>query len=161
MPKHVKAIPEAFHTLTPSLVVHDAAQALEFYKKAFGAEELVRMPMPNGQSIMHAELKIGNSIFFVSDEFPGHHIKSPRTLNGSAGVIHIYSENTDAAFDRAVKAGATPTMPPADMFWGDRYASVTDPFGHSWGLATHKEDLTPEQIDKRARDWFAKMPGQK
>ena len=161
MASKVRSIPEGFHTLTPSLVVHDARKAIEFYKKAFGAEEVMVMRTPDGQHIMHSELKIGNSRIFVNDEFPGWHIQSPRSLKGSTTVVHIYAEDVDAAFDRAVKAGAKATMPVADMFWGDRYGSLTDPFGHSWGIATHKEDPTPEEIGRRAKAWFEQQAKKK
>ena len=158
MAQKVKAIPEGFHTLTPSLVVHDAAEAIEFYKKAFGAEEILRMPGPGGRGIMHSELKIGNSIFFLTDEFPGGCTKSPKSLNGSSSTLNIYAEDADAAYGRAVSAGATVRMPIADMFWGDRYGIVTDPFGHSWGIATHKENLSAEEIGTRAEKYFSENP---
>ncbi len=158
MSNKVKPVPEGFHTLTPSLVVHDSVEAIKFYKKAFGAEEIMRMPGPGGRGIMHAEIRIGNSILFLNDEFPGAATKSPRTLNGSSATINIYAENADASYNRAIEAGATVRMPIADMFWGDRYGIVTDPFGHAWGIATHREDLSPEEIGRRADDYFASNP---
>src|SRR2546425_813172 len=145
-----KRIPQGFHTVTPSLVVRSAAEAIEFYKRAFGAQELMRMPGPGGKGIMHAEIKIGDSIIFLSDEFPGMGCRSPQTLGGSTGALNLYLEDVDAAFQRAVNAGAKPSMPLADMFWGDRYGKVTDPYGHEWGLATHKEDVAPEERRRRS-----------
>jgi PhnB protein len=143
-------IPEGYHTITPSLVVKGAAEAIEFYKRAFGAEELCRMPMPgpDGQvKIGHAELKIGNSWLFLADEFPSYGVVGP---NGSSPVtIHLYVTDVDAVFNRAVEAGATVKMPLANMFWGDRYGKLTDPFGHSWSVATHVEDVPPEEMPKR------------
>jgi len=147
----VKPIPNGFHTVTPHLVVKGASAAIEFYKKAFGAEELSRLAAPGGQTIMHAQIKVGDSIIMLVDEFPQMGCKGPLTLGGTAVFLHLYVENADAAFARAVAAGATSVMPVNDMFWGDRYGVVTDPFGHAWSLATHKEDLTPGQIAERAR----------
>lgn len=144
----VAPVPEGYHTVTPSLIVTDSAKAIEFYKRAFGAEELYRMAMPDGR-VMHAEIAIGNSRIMMSDEFPDMGMRSPQSLGGTHGGMHIYVENVDAAFQRAIDAGATVQMPPADMFWGDRYAKVGDPFGHSWGLATHQEDLSPEEMTRR------------
>ncbi len=160
MAKNVKAVPEGFHTVTPYLVLHDARRALEFYKKAFGAETRVNMPGPGGK-VMHAEIKIGDSILFLSDEsemMPG--IKSPRSAGVATGSTFLYVQDVDAVFKKAVDAGAKVTMPVADMFWGDRFGKVSDPFGHHWGIATHKEDLTPEQMEKR-RIEFEKTMGQK
>ncbi len=157
MTKHAKSIPEGYHTLTPYLVVRGASQAIEFYKRAFGAEELMRMPGPDGKSIMHADLRIGDSRIFLSDEFPDMGCRSPQSLGGTASSLHLYVEDVDAAFKRAVEAGAQVRMPVADMFWGDRYGKLLDPFGHEWGMATHKEDLTPEEIRERANAFFAQM----
>jgi len=153
MAGNVKAIPDGFGTVTPHIVIKGAAQAIDFYKKAFGAEELFRMPGPDGQSIMHAEIKIGNGIVMICEEFP-EMCRSPKTLGGTPVTVHLYVEDADKAFDRAVKAGATASMPPSDMFWGDRYGKVTDPFGHEWSIATHKEDVTPEECGKRAAAFF-------
>ncbi len=155
----VKAIPDGFTTVTCHLTIKGAADAIEFYKKAFGAEEIMRMPGPDGQSMMHGEIKIGNSIVMLNDEFPGNGPKSPQTLNGTSMVVHLFVEDVDAAHDQAVGAGATSQMPPTDMFWGDRYCSVVDPFGHTWGIATRKEDLTPEQCAERAAEWMQNMEG--
>ena len=148
----VRPIPQGFHSLTPSLTVHNAAEAIEFYKRAFGAQELSRAPAPDGKKIWHAEVKIGDSRLMLNDEFPemgGG--KAPRSLGGTTSSLHFYVENTDAVFKRAVDAGATADMPPSDMFWGDRYAKVTDPFGHSWGIATHIEDVSEAEQRRRAQ----------
>jgi PhnB protein len=154
-PNRIKAIPDGYHTLTPHLVVKGASQAIEFYKKAFGAEELGRMPGPDGKSLMHAELQIGDSRLFLVDEFPEMDCRGPQTIGGTPVTIHIYVEDVDTAFSKAVAAGAQVRMPLADMFWGDRYGVLADPFGHAWSLATHKEDLTPEEIATRAQGAFS------
>ena len=160
MPASVKPIPEGFHTITPSLIVRDAAKAIDFYKKALGAEELVRMPSPDGK-ILHAELKIGDSIIFLSDEMPHSPAKSPQTLGGVTGVLNLYVHDVDKSFQRALDAGAKVAMPVADQFWGDRYGSLTDPFGYTWGLGTHKEDLNPQQMQERMKAFFAQMAQRK
>jgi uncharacterized glyoxalase superfamily protein PhnB len=152
-----KAVPDGFNTVSPHMVVRGAKKAIDFYKKAFGAEGVVCMPGPDGESVMHGEIKIGNSTVMIHDEFPGPGPKAPDSLNGTSVKMHLYVEDVDALFKRAVAAGATPTMPVADMFWGDRYGMVTDPFGHHWGIATHKEDLTPEEIGQRAEAFFSSM----
>jgi uncharacterized glyoxalase superfamily protein PhnB len=161
VPKATKPVPEGFHTVTPSLVVRGAAEAIEFYKKALGAEELMRMPEPSGK-IMHCELKIGDSIIFVSDEMPGMGFsKSPQTLGGASGVLNIYVDDVDATYQRALSAGAKVGMPVADMFWGDRYGTFIDPFGFPWGVATHKEDVSPADMEKRSQEFFASMAQKK
>ena len=152
-----KAIPEGFNTVTPHIIVKNGAEAIEFYKKAFGAEEVFRMPGPGGQGVMHAELKIGNSRVMLADEWPQGSCRSPQTHGGTTFVIHLYVENADAAFDRATKAGAKVEMPLMDAFWGDRYGKLSDPYGHHWAIATHVKDLTPEEIDKGAQEFFASM----
>jgi len=157
-PKRVRAIPAGFHTVTPGLSVRGAAEALEFYKRALGAQEVMRMPGPDGKSIMHAEIRVGNSHIFLADEFPDMGCRSPQSLGGSTAALYLYVPDVDSAFKRAVEAGAQVKMPVMDMFWGDRFGRVADPFGHEWGLATHKEDLTPQEIGKRAQAWFAQMP---
>ena len=150
-------IPEGCHTVTPYLVVTGAAQAIEFYQKAFGAEEVMRMSGPGG-SVMHAEIRIGDSRIMLADEFPGQPgFGSPGTVGGTTVSLHMYVEDTDAAYERAVAAGATSAMPPEDMFWGDRYCKLFDPFGHSWALATHQEDVPPEEMEKRAAEAMAQM----
>ena len=154
-----KPIPEGFHSVTPYLVFRDTAKAIDFYKRALGAEELHRMEGPGGK-IGHAELKIGDSVIFLADEFPQANTKAPQTLGGTTCSLFLYVEDVDTAFQKAVGAGAKTTMPVADMFWGDRYGVLTDPFGHSWGLATHKEDLTPQEIEERAKAFWASMERQ-
>ena len=149
----VKAIPEGYHTLTPHLVVRGAAQAIEFYQRAFGAEAGHIHYGPGGKNITHAELKIGDSIFMLSDEFEG--MKGLAPPGGSRVTLHLYVEDVDAWFNRAVAAGATVTMPLMDAFWGDRYSQVVDPFGHSWSLATHKQDLSDEEVQKGQEAFFA------
>jgi PhnB protein len=152
-----KPIPDGFHTLTPHIVVTDGAQAIEFYKKAFGAQELGRHLTPDGKTVMHAQLKIGDSILMLASEFPPHNL-SPKNRGGTSVFLHIYTEDADAAFDRAVKAGCKINMPVSEMFWGDSYGQVEDPFGHKWSIATHKHDYTDAQIAANAREFFAKMP---
>ena len=150
----VKAVPEGYYTVTPAIVVKGAAKAIEFYKQAFGAEELFRMDGPDG-SVGHAEIRIGNSKIMLSDEFPDWGVKGPEALGGSPVNLFLYVEDCDAVFNRAVEAGATVSMPLADQFWGDRYGKLTDPFGHSWSVATHIKDLTPEEIQKGQEAFFA------
>ena len=154
-----QAIPDGHHTITPHLVIKGASDAIEFYKRAFGAEELSRMPMPGPDGQMklgHAELQIGDSRLFLADEFPEYGSTGPD--GHSPVVLHLYVPDTDATFNRAVEAGATATMPPADMFWGDRYGKLVDPFGHHWSIATHLEDLTPEQMQERMAAAFGAQP---
>ena len=149
-------IPEGLHTVTPHLVVKGASQAIEFYKRAFGAEEIKRLPGPDGKSLIHAELKIGNSRLLLVDEFPEMDCRGPRSVGGSPVSIHMFVDDVDAAFDKALAAGAEVRMPLADQFWGDRYGVLTDPFGHIWSIvATHREDLTPQEIGKRAQTAFS------
>lgn len=146
--KKVSWLPAGAHLVTPYLSVRDAGQAIDFYKRAFGAREKTRMEMPGGK-IGHAEIRVGGAEIFLADEFDENDTKSPATLGGSSVSIHLYVANVDRAFDRAVAAGAKPLMPPADMFWGDRFGKLQDPFGHSWSMSQHKEDLTPREIRKR------------
>jgi PhnB protein len=153
----VKAIPSGYHTLTPYMTVRDAARAIEFYKQAFGAVERGAMKGPDGK-IMHAELRIGDSILMLADEQPQFGSLSPQST-GSAGMgLHIYVEDVDSAFDRAVKAGAKVEMPVSDMFWGDRYGKLADPFGHKWSIATHKADLSPEEMERSVMAMMKEMP---
>jgi PhnB protein len=154
MTHQIKAIPEGMHTITPHLVVKGAGQAIDFYKKAFGAQELVRMLWPGGDTIMHAHLRIGDSPLFLVEEMPDMGSRGPEIGGGSPVTIHLYVEDVDSAFNAALAAGAKQIMPPSDMFWGDRWGKLVDPFGHEWSLATHKEDLTPEEIGKRAQTAF-------
>ena len=152
-------IPAGHHAITPHLVIKGAAEAIEFYKRAFGAKELSRMPFPgkNGQAKLgHAELKIDDSRLFLSDEFPGRGVVGPGS--GSPVTLHLYVTDADAAFARAVEAGATVGMPLADMFWGDRFGKLVDPFGHHWSIAEHLEDLTPEQMRERMATAMAGRP---
>jgi PhnB protein len=159
MSKQVNPIPQGFRSATPYLTVNDAARALEFYKRAFGAQEVMRMDGPGGK-IGHAEIKIGDSIVMLGDEMPGSSNRSPQSLGGNTGGIHLYVENADALFNQAVSAGAQVEAPIADMFWGDRYGRLKDPFGHSWSVATHKEDIAPADMAKRMKDAMAKMAEQ-
>lgn len=149
MSKKVKPIPEGFHTVTPYLTLKDGAKALKFYKDAFDAQEIEVNHTPDGR-IMHAAFKIGDSMIMMSDEFPEFScgISSPSSLKGTTTLLHIYVEDVDSAFDKAVKAGATVKMPVADMFWGDRYGQLEDPFGHQWAISTHIADLSNDEIEE-------------
>ena len=153
-----KPIPEGFHAVTPTFVFKDSRKAIAFYRKAFGARELYpAMPGPDGKGVMHAELKIGDSTIMLSDENPQLGSKSAETLGTSPIGFFLYVEDVDAAFPKAVAAGATVQMPVQDMFWGDRAGSVKDPFGYAWMMGTRKKDLTPEEIAKNAAAFFAQM----
>lgn len=156
----VKPIPEGYHTVTPYLTVNDAAQAIEFYKRAFGATELHRMQGPNGK-IMHAEIRIGDSNIMLADEMPGMENRAPQSLGAATGGLFLYVNDVDAAYQKATAAGAKATQPPADMFWGDRYGRLTDPFGHSWSLGTHKEDVAPDEMKRRMDEQMARMASQR
>jgi len=151
-------IPEGYSTISPYLAVDDAAEAIEYYKKAFGAEETERMEAPGGK-IGHAELKIGDSHVMLSDPFPQASTRPPKELGGTSASIFMYVEDVDAVVQKAVDAGATVTMEVEDQFWGDRFGSITDPFGHNWSIATHIEDLTPEEIEERGKAAMAAMAG--
>jgi PhnB protein len=151
-----KPIPEGYHTVTPYLAVDGAARAIDFYVRAFGAKERVRMPMPDG-TIGHAELEIGDSLVMLSDPFPQSNVRPPKELGGTSASVFMYVEDVDAVVKQAVDAGATVTMEVADQFWGDRFGTVADPFGHSWSIATHVEDLTPEEITERGKAAMAAM----
>jgi len=157
MSKNVKPIPEGHHTITPYLVLNNSAEAIDFYKQAFGAVELCRMAGPGGRGVMHAELKIGDSLLYLSDECPGMGNPSPKTLGGTPVGIHLNVEDVDTVFARAVAAGASAQMPPADMFWGDRFGKLQDPFGHSWSLSTHFEDVSSEEMQRRGEAAMAEM----
>ncbi|HEY3094891.1 MAG TPA: VOC family protein [Nitrososphaera sp.] len=157
--KKVSPIPKGYHTITPGLAVRNAAEALDFYKKAFGAKEKMRMPGPDGK-IMHAEIQIGDSHVTVGEEMPQMGHPSPQTINGSPVNLYIYVKNVDKAFDQAVKAGATVVMPVTDMFWGDRHGALQDPFGHRWGIATRKRNLSAKEMQKAADEWFAQQAKQ-
>jgi PhnB protein len=157
----VKAIPAGFHTLTPYLSIRGAARAIDFYKRAFGATERFRMPGPDGKTVGHAEIVIGNSIIMLADEFPEFGNTSPETLKGTPVLFALYVEDADASYKRAVEAGATVIRPIADQFYGDRAGTVQDPFGHKWTLMTHKEDVSPEELNRRLAAEYAKMGGGK
>ena len=154
MASQVKEIPKGFHTVTPYLTVTDGARTIDFYKRAFGAEELLRLDGQDGK-IIHAEIKIGDSIIMLCDEMPGWG-RSPQSLGGTPVNIHLFVKDVDEVFNRAIGVGAKVAMPLADMFCGDRFAQVTDPFGHSWSLATRKEDVPPQELRKRAQAAMAK-----
>lgn len=147
---NVKPIPDDMHTITPHLVCDGASDAIEFYKKAFGAVELARLPGPEGK-LTHAMIRIGDSNLMLVDEFPDWGSLGPRSLKGSPVTIHLYVEDVDATVARAVAAGAKVTMPVNDMFWGDRYGKVEDPFGHHWSIATHVRDVSAEEIQAGAK----------
>jgi PhnB protein len=152
----VEPVPEGYHTLTPYLAVENAADAIEYYKKAFGAEEKFRMDAPGGK-IGHAELQIGDSHVMLSDPFPQSSAKTPTEIGATTGSIFMYVEDVDAVVKQAVDAGATVTMEVADQFWGDRFGTITDPFGHIWAIATHIEDVPPEEMAERAKAAMAAM----
>jgi PhnB protein len=155
----VKPIPDGYHTLTPVLVLDDATSAIDFYKRAFGARELGVMPTADGKRVMHAELQIGDSRLMLSDDFPEYGgSRSPKALGGTTGSLHIYVPDAEAAFKRAVDAGATVAMPLADAFWGDRYGVVVDPFGLQWGISTHIEDVSDEEMQRRMQTQMAGQP---
>jgi uncharacterized glyoxalase superfamily protein PhnB len=146
----VKPIPDGFHSLTPHITVKGAAKAIDFYKKAFGAEEIHRHAMPDG-SVMHALLRIGDSMLMLNDEFPQMNCKGPATIGGTPVTLSLYVPDADKSWERAVQAGAAVKMPIADMFWGDRYGLLTDPFGHDWAIGTRKKDMTPDEIMAAAK----------
>lgn len=153
MPKH---IPEGYHSVTPAITVKDISKAVAFYRKAFGAQERFVMRTSDGKTV-HAEIQIGDSIVMLGQEdpaWPSH--KSAESYGGSPIGLHIYLADCDAAYKQAVAAGAKTVQQPADAFWGDRYATVKDPFGYTWGLLTHQKDLTPEQLQKAGKEWFEK-----
>lgn len=152
-----KPIPDGYHSVTPIFVFKDTRKAIDFYKKAFGAKENYAMPTPDGKGIMHAEVRIGDCLVMMSDEHPKEQCKSAESYGGSPINFYLYVENVDAAFSRALEAGAVSQMPLQDMFWGDRVGSVKDPFGYSWMIATHIKDLSSEEIAKGAQEAFARM----
>lgn len=149
MSSKVRPVPEGYHTATPYLVVRGANRALDFYKKAFGAREKFRLSRGNGGGIAHAELTIGDSHLMLADEAPEAGSRSPESIGGTAASVFLYVENVDDVFRNAVAAGAKPTLTPQDMFWGDRYARLSDPFGHQWQIATHVEDVPPDEMERR------------
>lgn len=145
--------PAGYHSVTPYLVVDNAAKALEFYQKALNAKEILRLPAAGGQKIGHAEIKIGDSQIMLSDEYPEMDVRSPKALGGTPASFMIYVEDVDKAFEQAVKAGGTPLQPVENQFWGDRTGTFVDPFGHKWMLGTHVEDVSPEELQKRMEKW--------
>ncbi|HLL88022.1 MAG TPA: VOC family protein [Tepidisphaeraceae bacterium] len=153
---NVRPIPEGYHTVTPYLRCREAAKAIEFYKAAFGAEEVFRMPGPGG-TIMHAEVRIGDSFVMVSDEFPNWGAKGPQSYGGTTVGLHLYVADADAAFARATAAGATVMMPLTNQFWGDRYGKLQDPFGHEWSVSQHVEDVPPDEMERRAAEMMKQM----
>ena len=155
--KKVAAIPAAFHSVTPYLVCRDTGRVIEFYKKAFGARLKLKMAGPGG-GVMHAEMRIGDSTLMLGDEMPERGATSPQTLGGTASSLYIYAPNVDKAYARAVAAGATSEMAPQDMFWGDRYCKLIDPFGHKWSIGTHIEDVSPKEMARRGREFMAQVP---
>ncbi len=156
MPVHY--VPDGYRTVTPYLTLTGAAEAIEWYKTVLNAEEVTRMAGPDGR-IMHAEIRIGDSMIMLGEEMTDMGSRSPKTLGGTATGIMLYVDKVDEWFARATAAGATATMPPADMFWGDRYAKITDPWGHDWSLGTHIEDVPPQETMKRAEAWMKEQSG--
>ncbi|HXG35189.1 MAG TPA: VOC family protein [Bryobacteraceae bacterium] len=152
-------IPEGYHTVTPYLIVKGASEAIEFYRRAFGAEELFRMTAPGSDRVMHAEIRIGDSVVMLADEVPERGFLGPQTRGGATSGLFVYVADVDAAFARALAAGATEQMPVQDMFWGDRHGQLIDPFGHSWSLATRKEDVSLEELNRRSQQFFAQTGG--
>ncbi|TLX86418.1 MAG: VOC family protein [Thaumarchaeota archaeon] len=152
----VKKIPEGYHSITPALIVKDGNAAIEFYKKGFGAEERHRMKSPDGR-IGHAELRIGDSIVMLTDEFPEMKCLSPKSIGGSPVSMYVYVEDVDDTINKAVSAGAKVLDPVKDQFWGDRHGRIEDPFGHLWSIATHKKDLSSEEMKKAAEEAFSQM----
>jgi uncharacterized glyoxalase superfamily protein PhnB len=152
--KKVEPVPRAYGSVTPSLVIRGCSDAIAFYEKAFGAKELSRMPGPDGK-LMHAEVRIGDRVVMMGDEAPEMGAVSPATLGNSPVTLMLYVKDCDAVFARAVELGARAVMPPADMFWGDRYARIVDPFGHAWGIGTHKVDMTAAEMQKAGEGWMA------
>lgn len=153
----INPIPDGCNSVNTYLIVKDGQAAIDFYQKAFGATVGCILPMPGGQGIMHAEVRIGNSTVMLGEENPQWGSKSPETLGGSPVSMHIYLPDVDAAFQKAIDAGCTEVSPVKDMFWGDRCGKVADPFGYQWGLATHIEEVTEDEMQKRAVEWFASM----
>jgi PhnB protein len=154
----VKPIPEGYHTLSPALAVDDATKAIDFYKRALGARERMVMPGPGGK-VAHAELEVGDSVVMLADTTPQSSGRPPSALGGTSVVLFLYVEDVDALVQQAVDAGATLTMPVADMFWGDRFGQIADPFGHHWQVATHIEDVPPDEMAERAKKAMAEMGG--
>jgi PhnB protein len=157
MSENVKIIPEGYHSINPYLIVRNADRAIEFYKKAFGAEERFRMHGPDGNAIMHAELKIGDSVFMLTEESPDMKALSPESIGGSPVSLYVYVKDVDSVFNQAVSEGATILHPVNDQFYGDRSGYLKDPFGHLWSIATHKKDLSPDELKKAGQAFFEEM----
>jgi uncharacterized glyoxalase superfamily protein PhnB len=155
MASNVKRIPAGAHSVTPHLIIRGAPQAIDFYKKALGAEEVMRAMSPDGKIVLHAEIRIGDSSVYLAEEMPQMGNKSPLALEGTPVVIHLWQEDPDTAFNRAVQAGAKVVMPLADQIWGDRWGMVQDPYGHRWSIACHVRDVSPEEFNKAAAAMFA------
>ena len=151
-----KAIPDGFHTLTPHLICKDAAKAMDWYKKAFGAVEKTRHAGPDGK-LMHGSFVVGNSMVMIADEFPDFKCLGPQSIGGTPVTLHLYVEDVDSVYKRAITAGAKETMPVQDQFWGDRYGQLVDPFGHSWSVATHKKDMSDAELAKAGKEAMASM----
>jgi uncharacterized glyoxalase superfamily protein PhnB len=156
----VGPIPRRYHTVTPTLVVRNAPEAIEFYKKAFGAKEKYKMYMPDGKTIMHAEIKIGDSSIMLADENPQWKTLSPQSIGATGVTLYTYVKNVDKVFEQAVAAGATVTMPVMDAFWGDRNGQLMDPSGHLWSIATHKRDMSAKEMQKAQEEWLAQQQQQ-
>jgi PhnB protein len=158
---NVKPVPDGYHTINVTLSIKNAVEAIEWYKKAFGAQETMRAVGPDGKSIMHAEMKLGDCTFMLNDEFPEMKCFSPQTIGGTPVAMWLYVENVDQMFESATRAGAKTLQPVTDMFWGDRFGQVEDPYGHRWSIATHKEDVPPEEMKKRQEQFMKQMAGAK
>jgi len=157
--RKVQAIPKGYHTLTTGFCVRGAVQAIDFYKRAFGAKERMRLMKPDGTTVAHAELKIGDSLFMLGEEDPAMGSRPAQTLGGTPVNLYLYVTGVDAAVERALAAGAKPMMPVTEMFWGDRIGGVEDPYGQKWTLATHKEDVAPREMQKRSQAFYAQAAG--
>lgn len=152
-----KPIPDGYHSVIPTLTIKGASEAIEFYKKAFGAQEIYRFAGPDGKSIMHAQIKIGDSIVMLNDEYPQMGCLSPQSTGSTSSGIFLYVQDADHVFNKAVSAGAKPQMPMMDAFWGDRFGSIIDPFGHVWSISTRKKDMTPDELTRAAQQAFKDM----
>ncbi len=157
----IDPIPKGYQTVTTSIVVRNAAQAIDYYKKAFGAKEMFRMTLPDGNTVMHAELKIGDSVFMMGDEMPQMKSMSPQSIGGTSMSFYTYVKDVDKVFNQAVAAGATVAMPVTDMFWGDRMGQLMDPYGHMWSLASRKRNLSKKEMNRAAQEWMAQMAQQR
>ena len=157
----VKPTPDGYNTVSPHLVVRDVVKAIAFLKAAFGAEQVALHYMPHGKTVMHARVMIGNSSVLLAEESPAWGTASPLTIGKTAVCMHVFVKDVDATFNTAVHAGAKPAMPPMDMFWGDRFSKVVDPFGHQWSIATHLKDMSDEEIAKAGQEFMAKMSADK